>query len=226
MWASDMNAKTVGPRGQGRHPDARSRRHRRGGDRQVAREVGDVDVLFNCAGIVHHGSHPRRHAKDWDQAFAVNVKSMFLVSRAFIPGMLKKGRGSIINMASVASSIRGLPNRFVYGASKAAVIGLTKSIAADYVGKASAATPSAPARSTRRRCRGASTPSPIRCRRARTSSRASRWAAWARWTTSPGSSCSSPRTSRCSPPGTLFDRWGNDDMKLCRYGKPATRNPA
>jgi 2-dehydro-3-deoxy-L-fuconate 4-dehydrogenase len=102
---------------------------------RMAREAGDVDVLFNCAGIVHHGSILDATAKDWDQGFAVNVKSMFLVSRAFIPGMLKKGRGSIINMASVASSIRGLPNRFVYGSSKAAVIGLTKSIAADYVSK-------------------------------------------------------------------------------------------
>jgi 2-keto-3-deoxy-L-fuconate dehydrogenase len=102
---------------------------------KAGKEVGDVDVLFNCAGIVHHGSILDASVKDWDQAFAVNVRSMFLVSRAFLPGMLKKQRGSIINMASVASSIRGLPNRCVYGASKAAVIGLTKSIAADYVGK-------------------------------------------------------------------------------------------
>ena len=100
---------------------------------RVAREAGDIDVLFNCAGIVHHGTILDTTPKDWDLAFAVNVKSMYLVSRAFIPGMLKKGRGSIINMASVASSIRGLPYRFVYGASKAAVIGLTKAIAADYV---------------------------------------------------------------------------------------------
>ena len=102
---------------------------------KMAAEAGDVDVLFNCAGIVHHGSILDAKPGDWDQAFAVNVKSMYLVSRAFLPGMLKKGRGSIINMASVASSLKGLPNRFVYGASKAAVIGLTKSIAADYVGK-------------------------------------------------------------------------------------------
>jgi 2-keto-3-deoxy-L-fuconate dehydrogenase len=100
---------------------------------RAAREAGAIDILFNCAGVVHHGSVLDATSDDWDQAFAVNVKSMFLVSRAFIPGMLKKGRGSIINMASVASSIRGLPNRFVYGASKAAVIGLTKSIAADFV---------------------------------------------------------------------------------------------
>lgn len=102
---------------------------------KAGKEAGDVDVLFNCAGIVHHGSILDASVKDWDQAFGVNVRSMFLVGRAFLPGMLKKGRGSIINMASVASSIRGLPNRCVYGASKAAVIGLTKSIAADYVGK-------------------------------------------------------------------------------------------
>jgi 2-keto-3-deoxy-L-fuconate dehydrogenase len=100
---------------------------------RIAREVGDIDVLFNCAGIVHNGSILDATVKDWDQAFNVNVKSMFLVTRAFLPGMLKKQKGSIINMASVASSIRGLPNRCVYGASKAAVIGLTKSIAADYV---------------------------------------------------------------------------------------------
>jgi len=100
---------------------------------RLAQEVGDLDVLFNCAGIVHNGSILDASAKDWDQAFAVNVKSMFLVARAFLPGMLKKQKGSIINMASVASSIKGLPNRCVYGASKAAVIGLTKSIAADYV---------------------------------------------------------------------------------------------
>jgi 2-keto-3-deoxy-L-fuconate dehydrogenase len=97
--------------------------------------LGKIDVLVNNAGIVHHGSILDASTKDWDQAFAVNVKSMFLVSKAFIPGMLRKGRGSIINMASVASSIRGLPNRFVYGASKAAVIGLTKAIAADFVAK-------------------------------------------------------------------------------------------
>jgi 2-keto-3-deoxy-L-fuconate dehydrogenase len=100
---------------------------------KTSNEVGDIDVLFNCAGIVHNGSILEATLKDWDQAFAVNVKSMFLVTRAFLPGMLKKQNGSIINMSSVASAIRGLPNRCVYGASKAAVIGLTKSVAADYV---------------------------------------------------------------------------------------------
>jgi 2-keto-3-deoxy-L-fuconate dehydrogenase len=100
---------------------------------KTSNEVGDIDVLFNCAGIVHNGSILEATVKDWDQAFAVNVKSMFLVTRGFLPGMLKKQNGSIINMSSVASAIRGLPNRCVYGASKAAVLGLTKSVAADYV---------------------------------------------------------------------------------------------
>ena len=136
VWATDMNAKTVG------ELEGRDGIRTRALDvtdeneiKKISSEVGDIDILFNCAGMVHHGSVLDASSKDWDQAFAVNVKSMFLVSKAFIPGMLKKGRGSIINMASVASSIRGLPNRFVYGASKAAVIGLTKSIAADYVAK-------------------------------------------------------------------------------------------
>src|SRR5688572_10924547 len=100
---------------------------------KLAAEVGAVDVLFNCAGFVHHGTILDCTPKDWDFSFNLNVKSMYLVSRAFIPGMLKKGGGSIINMSSIASSVRGLPNRFVYGATKAAVIGLTKAIAADYV---------------------------------------------------------------------------------------------
>jgi 2-keto-3-deoxy-L-fuconate dehydrogenase len=136
VWATDMNAKTVG------ELDGKDGIRARVLDvtnessiEKISQEAGDVDILFNCAGIVHHGSILDATPKDWDQAFAVNVKSMFLVSKAFIPGMLRRGRGSIINMASVASSIRGLPNRFVYGASKAAVIGLTKAIAADFVAK-------------------------------------------------------------------------------------------
>ncbi|MEK7436180.1 MAG: SDR family oxidoreductase [Pseudomonadota bacterium] len=99
----------------------------------LAAEVGTVDVLLNCAGYVHHGSVLDCAPADWDFSMNVNVRSMYLVSRAFLPGMLAKNSGSIINMASIASSIKGLPNRCVYGTSKAAVIGLTKSIAADYV---------------------------------------------------------------------------------------------
>ena len=103
--------------------------------RGVADEVRDVDVLFNCAGIVPSGTILDCTPAEWDRTLDVNARSMFLVTRALLPRMLEKGRGSIINMASVASSVRGLPNRFAYGASKAAVIGLTKAIAADYVSK-------------------------------------------------------------------------------------------
>ncbi|WP_042627483.1 SDR family oxidoreductase [Burkholderia plantarii] len=92
-----------------------------------------VDVLFNCAGFVHNGTILEATDEDWSFAFDLNVRSMFWTIRAALPAMLKNGGGSIVNMASVASSIRGLPNRFVYGASKAAVIGLTKAVAADYV---------------------------------------------------------------------------------------------
>jgi len=135
VWATDINAKTLaeldGKGVQTRVLDVTDE----AAITKIGKEVGDIEILFNCAGIVHHGSILDATPKDWDQAFAVNVKSMYLVTRAFLPGMLRKNRGSIINMASVASSIRGLPNRFVYGASKAAVIGLTKAIAADYVAK-------------------------------------------------------------------------------------------
>jgi 2-keto-3-deoxy-L-fuconate dehydrogenase len=136
VWATDLNAK---PLGELEGKDGIRTRvldvTDEGAVQKISAEVGAVDILFNCAGIVQNGSILDATAKDWDLGFTVNVKSMFLVARAFLPGMLKKGRGSIINMASVASSIKGLPNRFVYGASKAAVIGLTKAIAADFVAK-------------------------------------------------------------------------------------------
>src|SRR6187399_797472 len=99
----------------------------------LAREIGPIDVLFNCAGFVHHGSVLECSDADWDYTFDVNVKSMHRTVRAFLPGMLERGSGSIINIASGASSVRGLPNRYAYGASKAAVIGLTKSVAADFI---------------------------------------------------------------------------------------------
>src|SRR5512135_300572 len=104
-----------------------------GAVRTTLAELPPLDVLFNCAGYVHHGTILDCAPKDWEFSFNLNVKSMFLVTRAFLPGMLKKCGGSIINVSSIASSIKGLPNRFVYGTTKAAVIGLTKSIAADYV---------------------------------------------------------------------------------------------
>jgi 2-keto-3-deoxy-L-fuconate dehydrogenase len=100
---------------------------------QVTARVGRVDVLFNCAGFVHHGSILDCKEEEWDFAFELNVKAMFRMIRAVLPGMLEAGGGSIVNIASVASSIAGVPVRCAYGASKAAVIGLTKSVAADYV---------------------------------------------------------------------------------------------
>lgn len=99
----------------------------------LAREIGGIDVLVNAAGYVHHGSVLDCAEGDWDFSFDVNVKSMHRTVRAFLPGMLERGNGSIINVASAVSSIRGAPNRYVYGASKAAVIGLTKAIAADFI---------------------------------------------------------------------------------------------
>ncbi len=93
------------------------------------------DVLFNCAGYVHQGTILEVEDADWDFSFAINVRSMFKIIRAALPAMLDNGGGSIINMASVCSSVKGFPNRFVYGTTKAAVIGLTKSVAADYVAR-------------------------------------------------------------------------------------------
>jgi 2-keto-3-deoxy-L-fuconate dehydrogenase len=100
---------------------------------RVAAAAGPVDVLFNCAGFVHQGTILDATDEQWDFAFALNVRSMFHTIRAFLPGMLAAGHGSIINMSSAASSIKGAPNRFIYGTSKAAVVGLTKAVAADFV---------------------------------------------------------------------------------------------
>ncbi|GAB4394419.1 MAG: SDR family oxidoreductase [Kiloniellaceae bacterium] len=99
----------------------------------LAAELPPLDVLCNVAGFVHNGTILECPEEDWDFSFDLNVKSMYRMIRAFLPAMLEAGGGSIINMASVASSLRGLPNRCVYGASKAAVIGLTKSVAADFI---------------------------------------------------------------------------------------------
>ena len=99
----------------------------------LAKDIPTPHVLVNCAGFVHHGTILDCAMKDWDFSFNLNVRSMYLVIQALLPRMLDNAGGSIINIASVAGSIKGIPNRFVYGASKAAVIGLTKSIAIDYV---------------------------------------------------------------------------------------------
>ena len=102
---------------------------------QAARQAGRVDVLFNCAGFVHQGTILDATEEEWDFAFTLNVRSMFRTIRAFLPAMLNEGGGSIINIASAASSIKGAPSRCIYGTTKAAVIGLTKSVAADTVAR-------------------------------------------------------------------------------------------
>ena len=98
-----------------------------------AKNLDKVDVLFNAVGFVHHGTILDCEEEDWDFSFNVNIKSMYFMCKTILPMMIKQKSGSIINIASVASSMKGFPNRFVYGSSKAAIIGLTKSIAADYV---------------------------------------------------------------------------------------------
>jgi 2-keto-3-deoxy-L-fuconate dehydrogenase len=100
-----------------------------------AQRLGPVDVLFNAAGFVHHGTVLDCSEADWDFSFDLNVKSMHRTIKAFLAGMLAKGGGSIVNVASTASSLRAAPNRYVYGATKAAVIGLTKAVAMDFIAK-------------------------------------------------------------------------------------------
>lgn len=107
-------------------------------DAAVAKMIGElppIDVLFNCAGYVHQGTIFECEDADWDRSFAINVRAMYKTIKAALPKMLENGGGSIVNMASVCSSLRGLPNRFAYGASKAAVVGLTKQVAADFVAR-------------------------------------------------------------------------------------------
>ena len=132
VWATDKNAaalKDFGPGVQGRAMDVTDE----AAVARVAAEVADIDVLFNCAGYVHQGTILECAPRDWDLTMNVNVRSMYLVTRAFLPGMLKKKKGSIINMASAVAAHHGVPNRFAYGTSKAAVMGLTRAVAADYV---------------------------------------------------------------------------------------------
>lgn len=100
---------------------------------EAIQAVGPIDILFNCAGVVPNGSILDCSPDEWSKAFDLNVTSMYSTIRAVLPGMLSRGRGSIVNMSSVASSIKGVPNRCAYGSTKAAVIGLTKSVAADFV---------------------------------------------------------------------------------------------
>jgi 2-keto-3-deoxy-L-fuconate dehydrogenase len=102
---------------------------------QAALDAGPVDILFNCAGLVHEGTVLDAAEDDWDLAFELNARSMFRTIREFLPGMLERGHGVIINMASVASSVKGVVNRCVYSSTKAAVIGLTRSVAADFISR-------------------------------------------------------------------------------------------
>jgi 2-keto-3-deoxy-L-fuconate dehydrogenase len=101
--------------------------------KEAVAEIGHIDVLFNCAGVVHAGTLLDMKDEDLDFAFNLNVRAMVRTIKAVLPGMIERGGGAIVNMASVASSVTGVPNRFAYGTTKAAVIGLTKSVAADYV---------------------------------------------------------------------------------------------
>jgi len=131
--ASDVNEETV-------HQIASDRIHTAKLDvlhaadiTRAARDAGPVDILFNCAGFVHQGSLLDATEEEWEFAFALNARSMFHTMQAFLPGMLERGHGVILNMASVASSLKGVAGRFIYSATKAAVIGMTRSVAADYV---------------------------------------------------------------------------------------------
>lgn len=102
---------------------------------RMGERLGAIDILFNCAGYAHHGAILDCPENEWDRTIATNVRSMYLMIRTFLPSMIAAGGGSIINMSSVVSSVKGVPNRCAYAASKAAVIGLTKAVAADYIGQ-------------------------------------------------------------------------------------------
>jgi 2-keto-3-deoxy-L-fuconate dehydrogenase len=137
VWATDINQKTLDLLAA-EHPSIKTRlldvRKTEAVD-AFAAQLGALDALFNCAGYVHQGDIFACTQQDWDFSFDLNVASMYRTCRAFLPAMLAVGKGSIVNMSSVVSSLKGAPNRFVYGATKGAVIGLTKAIAADTVGR-------------------------------------------------------------------------------------------
>ncbi|WP_243374515.1 SDR family oxidoreductase [Microvirga solisilvae] len=131
VWATDLDeAKLAGLEGATRRSlDVRSN----SSIEVLVAEAGAFDILVNAAGFVHHGNVLECSDEDWDFSFDLNVKSMHRTIKAALPGMMERGRGSIVNIASGASSVRGIPNRYVYGATKAAVIGLTKAVAADFI---------------------------------------------------------------------------------------------
>ncbi len=135
VWATDINQSALDELASA-HPEIKTRTldvRNAVTIQKLANEIGALDILFNCAGYVHQGDLLSCSQKDWDFSFDLNIGSMYRTCHAFLPAMLKAKKGCIINMASVVSSIKGTPNRAAYGATKGAVIGLTKAIAADYV---------------------------------------------------------------------------------------------
>ena len=134
VWALDVNAERLADLRRTSEMECRTLDATDGGAiASAAREIGAVDVLVNAIGWVHHGTILDCSEADWDRSFNVNVRSMYLVTRAFLPGMIERGGGSIVNVASVVSSVSAAPNRFAYAATKAAVVGLSKAIAVDFV---------------------------------------------------------------------------------------------
>ena len=136
VWASDINMVKLSeldgvPNVRTRKLDVTDARD----VKAVTAEAGPLDVLANCVGFVHHGTILDCEEEDYDRSFDINVRGGYHMIRAALPGMLESGGGSIINIASVASSIMGLPERFIYGASKASVLGITKSVARDFIGR-------------------------------------------------------------------------------------------
>ena len=134
LIATDLDAaKLSGLKGKLQKLDVRSQTDIEAFAGEIFHEFGPLDILVNCAGYVHQGTVLDCTDKDWDFSFDLNVKSMHRMIKTFVPGMIGKKSGSIVNIASAVSSIRGVPNRYVYGATKAAVIGLTKAVAADFI---------------------------------------------------------------------------------------------
>ena len=135
VTATDLNEKTLADLNK-EYPDIKVQKLDSTDNSAIlefTKTLDTVDVLFNAVGFVHHGTILDCEEKDWDFSFDVNIKDMYFMCKAILPLMIKQNGGSIINISSIASSLKGLPNRFVYGASKAAIIGLTKSIASDFV---------------------------------------------------------------------------------------------
>ena len=137
VWATDINDETLATLGAEAPGIVTRRLDVTDADAIAAimAEAGAFSILFNCAGYVHNGTILDCSEADWDFSFDINVRSMYRIIRAALPAMIDNGGGSIVNVASVASNVKGVPNRFLYGATKAAVIGLTKAVAADFVGQ-------------------------------------------------------------------------------------------